>query len=841
MSGSVIHLEPLTYVYVTNLRTNITDVVLGPRTLVLQNDECLVGSVNKCVIVPPNSYAAILNPVRARPEGQQCELKHGEREIRVTSDPFPLYPGEELIEIASLPVVPVDHALKLKARCDHVDNGVARKAGDVWQLPGPFTYTPTPEAEIIEVVSPVVIPHDHAVLMKAKQSFTDAGGEKRLTGEMWLVKRPGAYLPHVHAEVVRPIDPHVLTENTAIHVKATDAHTDDSFKLKRRTGDQWLVTSEHCATFLPDVAQEVTKVVQRTVLNNRQYCIVLNPSKPTSQEGKRKNSLGQRELRRGPASFFLHPGESLQGGIKDVYVLGKDEALVLQAREAFKDTDAVDISAKGEAVQRQPGDIWMIKGPGVYVPPITVNVKDVRSAIQLAQNDGIYIRDTKSGEVRMVMGPRAYLLQAQEELWRKPLTPLEEKLLQNGGGIADSSVRKAAYFESAIDGNSKGPRDPTHVVTYRCPHNAAVQVNNFQDGKTRVVLGPDLVILGPHETFNVLHLSAGKPKKEGALKCLPLLMGPDYITDEIQVETSDHARLSVRYAVNNHFEYEKGNEASLLKMFNVPDFVGIACRELASRIRGAVAQQTFDKFHRYSARIIRQAVFGVNSKGKIRDTMKFPQNGLVLTNIDIQNISPVEMKMQDLLARSVQMAIEISTKSLEEAAKHEANREEQAARGRLERQQIENQQSIETAKKLLFELRAASSAVDSTGQAKAEAQANAERLLIEGDSEIVNAQLTAESKTISAENELSVLTEARAAEMKFQQARNDLEVFKKKSFAQIQVNKFKSLIKTLKPETLVAISKARPVLRMRILESLGLSEKIFYDPENPLKLFASMA
>jgi hypothetical protein len=31
------------------------------------------------------------------------------------------------------------------------------------------------------------------------------------------------------------------------------------------------------------------------------------------------------------------------------------------------------------------------------------------------------------------------------------------------------------------------------------------------------------------------------------------MLGPDYITDEIVVETSDHARLSVRYAVNDHF------------------------------------------------------------------------------------------------------------------------------------------------------------------------------------------------------------------------------------------------------------------------------------------------
>ena len=50
-------------------------------------------------------------------------------------------------------------------------------------------------------------------------------------------------------------------------------------------------------------------------------------------------------------------------------------------------------------------------------------------------------------------------------------------------------------------------RDRTRVVTYRCPSNTAVQVYNYLQKTARVVFGPDLVILGPHETFNVLFLS----------------------------------------------------------------------------------------------------------------------------------------------------------------------------------------------------------------------------------------------------------------------------------------------------------------------------------------------
>ena len=47
--------------------------------------------------------------------------------------------------------------------------------------------------------------------------------------------------------------------------------------------------------------------------------------------------------------------------------------------------------------------------------------------------------------------------------------------------------------------------------------------------------------------------------------------------------------------------------------------------------------------------------------------------------------------MKDSLAKSVQMAIEISTKSIERSAAHEAARMEQEAKGLLERQKLLNE------------------------------------------------------------------------------------------------------------------------------------------------------
>lgn len=109
---------------------------------------------------------------------------------------------------------------------------------------------------------------------------------------------------------------------------------------------------------IPSVAEEVVDVVKVTTLNTRQYCVVLDP---VGADGKPQ--LGQKRvvkvrsscpppegpasllflnflpLCQGECSFFLQPGERLEDGIQDVYVLSEEEGLVLRAVEAFHDAE----------------------------------------------------------------------------------------------------------------------------------------------------------------------------------------------------------------------------------------------------------------------------------------------------------------------------------------------------------------------------------------------------------------------------------------------------------------------------------------------------------------------
>lgn len=63
----------------------------------------------RMVMVPPRHYCVIQNPVLrdATRNAQfddvgQAKLRHGDQEIRLTQDPFPLYPGEELQQVCPL-------------------------------------------------------------------------------------------------------------------------------------------------------------------------------------------------------------------------------------------------------------------------------------------------------------------------------------------------------------------------------------------------------------------------------------------------------------------------------------------------------------------------------------------------------------------------------------------------------------------------------------------------------------------------------------------------------------------------------------------------------------------
>lgn len=819
---SIFRIPPYYYIHILDQNSNVTRIEVGPKTYIRQDNEKVVFGPEQMITIPPRHYCIIENPVVTDEEKKvvfdengQAKLKHADLEIRLAQDPFPLYPGENVKKGRTpLTVVNANSALRLRAVLDFAsEKGKAYVAGDEWLFEGPGTYIPKKEVEVVETVRASIIRPNQAIKLRARKETEDRQGNARVTGEEWIVKKTGAYLPGAYEEVVEIVDAYVLTEKVALHMRSTRTFTDEKKKV-RKNGEEWLITFEDTETYIPNVSEEVVEQVQITTLNNRQYCVICDP---VGADGKPQ--LGQKKLVKGEKSFFLQPGERLEKGIQGIYVLGEDEGLILRATEEFKD---------GEE-KRSPGDRWMIRGPGEYVPPVEVEVVSIRKAIPLDANEGIYVRNIKTGQVRAVIGC-TYMLNQDEELWSKDLPPVVETLLTKGKDpLADRSDRRT-------DKAPPKARDRTKVVTYRVPHNAAVQIYDYKDKRARVIFGPDLVMLGPDEQFTVLSISGGKPKRPNEIKALCLLLGPDFCTDIVVVETADHARLSLQLSYNWNFTVDK-NDAGGAKLFSVPDFIGDACKAIASRIRGAVASVKFDDFHKNSAKIIRSSVFGLDENAKVRDRFTFPANNLNITSVDIQSVEPVDQRTRDALQKSVQLAIEITTASQEASAKHEANRIEQEARGRLERQKIQDEAAAEKARRELLELQALSAAVESTGQAKAEAQSRAESARIEGEAAVQQAQLKAEAASIEADSELKRLTAAREAETKYIKEQNELEIAKTRELSAIESGKFKEMVDSIGANTIQAIATSGPEMQVKLLKSLGLQSTLITDGSSPINLF----
>lgn len=425
-----------------------------------EGEEILFDEPQDFIILKPYSYAVIGDPV-IMVNGEPVKDKHGafkvrngEQEIRIDKDypePFPLYPGEILRKIDNLTVVPRDYALKVRANRTFKDEeGVKHEAGDEWFIKGPTIYVPKIEEDKIQLIQPIIIEKNKAIKLRAKFDCVDCYGKSRAAGEEWLVREQGSYLLNINEILVEVVSAIILTERKAVHLMATRTFL-DVYGIERKAGEEWIVTKDMGSTHICDVYEKIINEVDINILNANEYCYLINPL----ENGI--NQMGKKILIKGPRAFFLNPGEILDGGVKSNYILADDEALLLKAIENYKDD---------EVGEKLPGDVWMVKGPRNYIPPVEVNVAERRKAIPLDTVEGIYVRNYTTGTVTSVTG-KTYMLKADEDLFKKELPDVVVELLRTQGGNIN--------------------RVPHNLVTFRVPYNSAVQIYDYKQKKSRVV------------------------------------------------------------------------------------------------------------------------------------------------------------------------------------------------------------------------------------------------------------------------------------------------------------------------------------------------------------------
>lgn len=221
-------------------------------------------------------------------------------------------------------------------------------------------------------------------------------------------------------------------------------------------------------------------------------------------------------------------------------------------------------------------------------------------------------------------------------------------------------------------------------------------------------------------------------------------------------------------------------------MFSVHDFVGDACKRISSRIRGVVSAVTFDNFHKNSTEIIQNAIHRKADDGKLLP-FHIQANNLLITQVDIQSIDPVEEETRKSLQKSVNMAFDIQTRSQEAAAQHQAMRLQQEADGMIQRLEIQSEIQNEKVNKNFWELKSENEGVKSTGLAIANARAQAEADLINAKSEVEQAQFMVDSRKIKEQTDLELIKQQYEDEIKLAEDKLDLEIESKRKLVEVEV------------------------------------------------------
>ena len=201
-------------------------------------------------------------------------------------------------------MIPRNQGLKLEALRDFVDttsakNPIKHVAGDEWLEFGPKIYIPRVEVKIVNQLRPYTIEAGRALKVRASRQTKDNKGKDRNAGEEWLIRDVGFYITGIDEIFVEEVVGKIIDATTALLLEAKQTFT-DAYGQERKAGEQWLVTNKNASTHILDVYETYSKTVKMTVLEEDKFCYILNP-----KDEKGVNQLGKKVLVEGPKCFFV--------------------------------------------------------------------------------------------------------------------------------------------------------------------------------------------------------------------------------------------------------------------------------------------------------------------------------------------------------------------------------------------------------------------------------------------------------------------------------------------------------------------------------------------------------
>ncbi len=492
------------------------------------------------------------------------------------------------------------------------------------------------------------------------------------------------------------------SEQKAVAGSVAESKT-DSKKLDLVIGQLLIIKGTDVSFYIPPTGIEVVPdkddnfVRDAVTLERLEYCILLDEN-------------GNKRFVQGPMVVFPSPTETF------VEADGTHKFRVLELNENMGIYIKVIADYEEGGKKHKAGEELFITGKEqtIYFPRqehaiVAYGKEAIHYAVAIPEGEGKYVLNKTTGKVELIKGPRMFLAdprnqvivrrvldQKTVELWfpgnaeakeyNRQLAEMtkskkageflsEPEVMAKRGGLGLEVKSVSRLAETMFPGEGFERRQtftPPRVITLDTKYDGAVRINVWtgyaiqivgQDGKRRIVIGPQPVLLEYGDTLEVMSLSTGKPKTTDRLiNTVYLLSQNNRVSDIVEGETKDLVKVNVTISYRVNFEGEKD------KWFNVDNYVKLLTDHLRSLIRNAIKQHGVEDFNTNAISIVRDTVLGVpvGEKDKKRPGRSFAENGMIIYEVEVLGVTIGDAKIATLLVTAqhsaVQQALEVAEK-----------------------------------------------------------------------------------------------------------------------------------------------------------------------------------
>ncbi len=450
-------------------------------------------------------------------------------------------------------------------------------------------------------------------------------------------------------------------------------------------GKLLVIKGSDVSFYIPPTGIEVVPDINRNyirhavTLERLEYCILLDEN-------------GNKRYIKGPDVVIPQPTETffVKNGHRKFKAIELNETSGIYVK-------VISPYTEGEKTYRIGEELFITgKEQMIYYPRpehalIKYGEQELYHAVAIPPGEGRYYLNRKTGQISLKKGPcmflpdpreavivRRVLSPKQANLWYPgnvevleyneklqefaqekevcqdyiPAPKLQQQMpLQMQDAIQD---KKEMLAEIASDEFVRSQSYTTaRTITLDTKYEGAVTVEVWTGyavlvtGKTgvrKVIVGPQTYLLEYDENLAVIELSTGKPKNDdNTIKSVYLRALHNKVSDIVEVETKDlcPTQITLSYRVNFTDDPEK--------WFNVENYVKFLTDHLRSKIRNAVQKIPVTEFYARGIDILRDIILGKVDESGSRQGGKFKENGMVIYDVEVLDISLLDEDVEALL------------------------------------------------------------------------------------------------------------------------------------------------------------------------------------------------